>query len=284
MKKSVTRKTPHFKGLFESWQDYVRLKQSRVGKEPEYVVRDQNIDYTNPESIDSLGQPLKQCLHVLRDTHTLINGKRIFKVWEEETGFKGDENTHFLDVGCGVGRPGIIAAAEFGVTKITGVEYHEEKAKVAKLAWAAVKKYLPHVQLYDIQHADIGQVEVWPPGTVTHVYLFDKGFPDVSLIHVNRLWDQCASCKGLATTKDPLTLWKLGFSVNLLAKLSVKQPGIGGQRHTVYVYAKRENVLDISYHLGAPGCCVLNEKDAPGNENENQKSKKDCNKKQKVKQ
>jgi hypothetical protein len=77
---------------------------------------------------------------------------------------------------------------------------------------------------------------------ITHIYMFDLGFPadpyKGPYPHILKLWEEARSAEYMISYRKPIFLWKRGFRLQLVTKLSVKQQGNAAGSHCAYFYRK----------------------------------------------
>ena len=166
---------------------------------------------------------------------------RLFAIWKELCNFGRD--SEFLDVGSGLAKMVFHAAIDPGVRRAHGIEMSKYRADTAASILALL---LPKAGMADVadrvvlQHQDVKTAVSWEG--ITHIYMFDLGFPadpyKGPYPHILKLWEEARSAEYMISYRKPVFLWKRGFRLQLVTKLSVKQQGNAAGSHCAYFYRK----------------------------------------------
>eukprot|EP01138_Halocafeteria_seosinensis_P009618 gb/GECG01009828.1/.p1 GENE.gb/GECG01009828.1/~~gb/GECG01009828.1/.p1 ORF type:complete len:351 (+),score=41.26 gb/GECG01009828.1/:1-1053(+) len=153
------------------------------------------------------------------------------------------ETTMFLDIGSGLGKPSIHAAAAYPIKCSIGVEveklrYYLSLVNLQRVLDAGItlgrNKRTCNVAFLN---ADILNLSSLQP--MTHIFLFDVGMPSKVLYHLGELFNKSDSARFLICFKKPALVEEYGFHVRLVDKISVAMT-CSAEVHTCFVYYKRK--------------------------------------------
>eukprot|EP00924_Labyrinthula_sp_SR-Ha-C_P008108 maker-scaffold_11-snap-gene-3.3-mRNA-1 protein AED:0.18 eAED:0.18 QI:116/1/1/1/1/1/2/238/338 len=149
------------------------------------------------------------------------------------------EESVFLDIGSGLGKPNFHAAADPGVKLSIGVEIQGSRwwqsinllhsiLKNDKTEVAGSRVFFSHANIMNIKSLDV----------VTHMYIFNCGMPRKVMKIIADLFNRADSCKYLICFSPLVKLEDVGFKIEPLeANLNGKMHG-SGESHKCYIYIK----------------------------------------------
>ncbi|KAA0165805.1 hypothetical protein FNF31_01782 [Cafeteria roenbergensis] len=175
------------------------------------------------------------------------NMQRLIELMVRVTDLNAD--SVFLDIGSGLGKPSIHAAAAVGCFSL-GVEY---MATRFNLSVANLKRLCRPADGPRAQGPlrELGEPRVmfccedaWLMGSLeptTHLFMFDVGMPPPLMRHVAATFMASSSTDYLVCYRPPAAAEELGFDVSLLASLTCRLIG-SAEAHRAFVYRKRAAV------------------------------------------
>ncbi|KAL3797314.1 hypothetical protein ACHAW5_008040 [Stephanodiscus triporus] len=165
---------------------------------------------------------------------------KVVNLMIEFTGFC--VSSHFIDIGCGWGKPNLHVAQYSGVALNVSVEVvpvHHFLGMTNLNAVLDAAKTNPSIghKCYFI-HADIITVKCLDP--FTHVYMFDVGMAAGLLSKIGQLFNKSRSEFLICYHKPMLIIDEFKFDVKLLAQTSTTMSG-SGEVHECYVYRRNSD-------------------------------------------
>lgn len=151
-----------------------------------------------------------------------------------------DNNSIFLDIGSGLGKPNLHTSVYPGVKYSFGVE-------ISGARWwqslVVLKSFLESGIGSNVfmAHADVMSIDTFDP--VTHIYTFNTGFPFDTMQHIANSFNRSSSTMWISCYDNPTTMTEYGFDAHLIEKLPMKLNGSGNQ-HMCYIYKKNKNTLN----------------------------------------
>ncbi|RHZ31851.1 hypothetical protein DYB37_006340 [Aphanomyces astaci] len=145
----------------------------------------------------------------------------------------------FLDIGSGLGKPNFHAAVAPGVAISYGIELEDQRWELSLhnlrsvLSSAAVaKKVRPII----FTRGDITDASSLDP--FSHVYSFDVGFPPAVMAHIAECFNDSHESRYFVSFHGPKkVLGQYGFDVEELGRLPTSMAG-SSEGHAVYFYRK----------------------------------------------
>lgn len=167
---------------------------------------------------------------------------KIFAEWHKATGFgrmdgKLSQST-FLDIGSGRGLTVFLAAFGFGCRRAWGIEVSEVRAKMSKGMLTVLNNKEGHklpIGRVQLQLADVTKVANFDG--ISHVYMFDIGWPLPLHADIAKKFNNTASCEYIISYASLSELQDAGFAIEQMNTMQVAHPG-SGRKHTAYFYRK----------------------------------------------
>lgn len=166
----------------------------------------------------------------------------------------------FLDIGSGLGKPNLHVAVDPGVVHSFGVELEELRWKLSMhnlrnclAKCAPFRAQRPNIHF---AHADVTDIKHFSP--VSHVYMFDVGFPPSALLQIANAFNVSKTVQGLVSFQPPRRIiGQFFFAVELVDKVSTTMHG-SSEGHTAYIYrAKRFKPSSSSSSSSSPSSSSL---------------------------
>jgi hypothetical protein len=160
---------------------------------------------------------------------------------------KMNEESAFIDIGAGLGKPNFHAAQQQVLLSI-GVELNtirhqlsmQNLTRVVTSASDAV-----NVSGVNFIDADITKAKSLNP--FTHIYQFDLGFEPPLHHYIADMFNSSESCQYLISYRRPLEIEKYGYKVTHLAESDTPTSMCGsGEGHTCYFYEKNLSAQTVS--------------------------------------
>lgn len=151
-----------------------------------------------------------------------------------------DNNSIFLDIGSGLGKPNLHTSVYPGVKYSFGVE-------ISGARWwqslVVLKSFLENGVGSNVfmAHADILSIDTFDP--ITHIYSFNTGFPFTTMQHIAKCFNESSSAKWISCYDNPSTMSEYGFDVSFIQKIPMKLNGSGNQ-HMCYTYKNNTSTLN----------------------------------------
>ncbi|CAM9393372.1 unnamed protein product [Ectocarpus fasciculatus] len=168
--------------------------------------------------------------------------QKVVNVLKEHTGF--DENSSFIDVGAGLGKPNFHVAQDPGVEISYGLELEVVRWELSIANHRMVLQDEGDNGVDIAKHnlffarGDILGCETFDP--FTHVYMFDIGFPPATLHEIANKFNN-SKARHLVSYQIPKKVIDVyGFDVDLVLQQSLSLTG-SGEGHTMYLF-RRKNV------------------------------------------
>lgn len=186
--------------------------------------------------------------------------QKVLNVLKDECSL--DESSMFLDVGSGLGKPNIHAAAAVPLKGSVGIE-------VIPLRYYLSLVNLRRVISLDIPldkdqancpvafaNTDVLNLRSLTP--MTHIFLFDVGMPVKVMKHLAKIFNRSRTAKYLVCFKKPKLVKEFGFDADFMRKISVSMVS-SAESHSCFVYVKDQvnkvdDVLDTGLAEIAHAC------------------------------
>ena len=151
-----------------------------------------------------------------------------------------DENSCFIDVGAGLGKPNFHVALDANVKLSVGVELGGERWWQSMILLSeAIGNIKGVAKNVFFAHADVVDMPSFEP--FTHIYMFDKGFPPYLLHDLANKFNTSESCNYLMCyKKSKIIMETYSFNVEHIGQLSTSMSG-SGEGNTVHFYKKLQN-------------------------------------------
>ena len=171
-----------------------------------------------------------------------------------------DEDSYFLDVGSGLGKPNLHVAQDPGVAVSVGVEFDETRWQLGMHNLNSVHRAAdrggPHHGVVAPPRVAFARRDVDDCATLdpfSHVYAFDVGFPPELLLSLGRKFN-ASRCGHYVSYQNPRRfLGDYGFHCELEDQLSVSMHG-SSESHTCYVYRRAAAPPDAELPRSARKC------------------------------
>jgi len=169
---------------------------------------------------------------------TIGSMQKMINLMKEHQNF--NENSRFIDVGCGLGKPNMHVAQDPCVEFSYGIE-------MEKVRWLLGMHNLNHVLKESkkgnndighrciFEHGNIIQAKTFDP--FTHVYMFDIGFPPTLFHQLAKMFNS-SKCNYLVCYHGPkLMIDRYGFDVELIIQTNTSMHG-SSEGHMGYLYKR----------------------------------------------
>lgn len=146
-----------------------------------------------------------------------------------------NENSSFIDVGSGLGKPNFHVSLDVNVKLSVGVELGGERWWQSMIL---LKDFVPEYELNSVffAHGNVFDMKTLNP--FSHVYMFDKGFPPNLMEDLASKFNNSIASKYLICYKKPKHIIELyRFNVKHLGFLSTSMSG-SGEGNSVHFYMK----------------------------------------------
>eukprot|EP00934_Nitzschia_sp_Nitz4_P001204 Nitzschia sp. Nitz4//scaffold77_size91520//79392//80540//NITZ4_004904-RA/size91520-processed-gene-0.57-mRNA-1//-1//CDS//3329558033//1204//frame0 len=180
---------------------------------------------------------------------TMGSMQKMTNLMVETTGL--DQNSRFIDVGSGIGKPNLHVAQYPGVAFSCGVEVEQTRWALGMVCLKAVLDAAkeqedntddnmdPTVQIQGntaFLHTDIMRAKTFDP--FTHVYMFSIGFPPPLWLHLADMWNKSQVSEYLICYHGPKDIINsYEFDVDLIAQMPTSMHG-SKEGHTGYIYKR----------------------------------------------
>ena len=167
------------------------------------------------------------------------------------------EESSFLDIGSGTGKPNVHIAQKFGVKHSVGIEIEKIRYLLSQnnhkvlLQQTLEEGTSINVRNCFFLHGDILQATHLNP--FSHIYMFDVGFPTETLHELAIIFNNSISQYLISYNSG---LDSVGFNVELIHSLPTFMHG-SGERHTCYFY--KRTVLDSNIEVDTEPDTVFKE-------------------------
>ena len=149
-----------------------------------------------------------------------------------------NENSSFIDIGSGLGKPNFHVSLDVNVKLSVGVELGGERWWQSMIL---LKDFVPEYKLNNVffAHGNVFDMKTLNP--FSHVYMFDKGFPPNLMQNLSTKFNTSNVSKYLICYKKPKDIIdKYEFNVTHLGLLSTNMSG-SGEGNSVHFYVKKES-------------------------------------------
>ena len=150
------------------------------------------------------------------------------------------QNSSFLDVGSGLGKPNLHVAAQLGCVSV-GVEMIGARwwrsLAILRAVISRVKACPPPLFI----HANITDCNL---NHFTHIYAFDRGFPPETLKILFARFQESMTTRVLICYQHPKKAIRLGLTVPAAKRFTMKMSG-SGEQHSCWVYLKADSPNNI---------------------------------------
>lgn len=150
------------------------------------------------------------------------------------TGF--DASSSFIDIGSGLGKPNMHVALNPGVKMSYGVELEELRYQLSmhNLRFVMNEVLDMREKVVYFNHKDATEMKNF--GDMTHVYMFDVGFPPSVLTSLANAFNCSANVQALVSFQRPDRVISMyGFAVTLVDQIQTRMNG-STELHTAYIY------------------------------------------------
>ena len=167
---------------------------------------------------------------------TMGSFQRVIDYLKSNCAFSNESK--FLDVGSGLGKPSIHVSIDPGCEVSFGIESD-------KLRWSLslqnLRGILSEMSLnVFFSHGDITHVSSFDP--FTHIYSFDVGFPGDTMSKLASIFNSSSSPLYLVSFHAPRKIVdQYGYKVEFVDKLPTSMCG-SGESHTCYIYKRSSSV------------------------------------------
>ncbi len=167
--------------------------------------------------------------------------QKILEVMKEHCGL--NEESVFMDIGSGLGKPCLHASLFPGVHRAMGVEIeplrHQlalanlNRAMLEPFGDPAIKRPCVVFRSQDIMYVG----DLFP---FTHIFQFDVAFPQYTMCHIAELFNRSSSTRYFVCFHKPSFVIDIcDFHVQPIASISTRMTG-SSEQHTGFVYARPE--------------------------------------------
>lgn len=184
-----------------------------------------------------------------------------------------NENSRFIDVGCGLGKPNLHVAQDPGVKFSYGVEMEHVRwllgmCNLNQVFDAALKHKQRSNEIMDedmighrciFEHGNITDANYFDP--FTHVYMFDIGFPPKLFDQLAMMFNRSQSPYLICYHGPKLMIDRYGFEIELLTQAATSMHG-SSEGHTGYIYRR---VKHKNSNRTKKKCPIIRINDAEGN-------------------
>ncbi|CAK4693454.1 hypothetical protein LEN26_006474 [Aphanomyces euteiches] len=149
-----------------------------------------------------------------------------------------NENSVFLDIGSGLGKPNFHAAVTPGVAISYGVELEDQRWELSlyNLQSVLTSTIRSKVRPVIFTQGDINNAQTLDP--FSHVYSFDVGFPPAVMAHIAECFNKSKESKHFVSFHGPRKVVdQYGFKVEEIGRLTTSMAG-SSEGHAVYFYRK----------------------------------------------
>jgi len=176
------------------------------------------------------------------------------------------EESRFLDVGSGIGKPNFHAAQYPGVAFSCGVELEKSRWRLSLSCLKAVLDAAAKQQACDnnvaeasclrgntvFLHTDITKAKSFDP--FTHVYMFSIGFPPPLWRKLSEMWNQSQAPYLICYHTPQHIIHHHGFHVRLVAQMPTSMHG-SKEGHMGYIYTRDASNRKPSTKRGRKSVC-----------------------------
>lgn len=157
---------------------------------------------------------------------TLFSMQKVVDLMKEYTNL-GEESL-FLDIGAGLGKPNFHVAQDPGVKVSYGIELEEIRWKLSMHNLSGIIKDLKTDLSVNLRmlfsSGDVTKLKTFSP--FTHIYSCDIGFPPDTFVKMAELFNNTESGEYYVSYQPPrLIMDRYGFNVDFITKASVKLTG-----------------------------------------------------------
>ncbi|KAF0686817.1 Aste57867_21414 [Aphanomyces stellatus] len=152
----------------------------------------------------------------------------------------------FLDIGSGLGKPNFHAAVTPGVAISYGVELEDQRWELSLYNLRAVLTSTVRSKVRPVifTQGDINDAETLDP--FSHVYSFDVGFPPAVMAHIAECFNDSRESRYFISFHGPKkVIDQYGFDVEEIGRLATSMAG-SSEGHAVYFYRKTDTPASSS--------------------------------------
>jgi len=198
---------------------------------------------------------------------TIGSMQKIIELMKKHTNF--NENSRFIDVGCGLGKPNLHVAQDPGVQFSYGVEMERVRWLLGMcnlnqvLDEALNQKSKGKTEKKDIigyncviEHGDIIDADYLDP--FTHVYMFDIGFPPKLFKKLSMMFNRSKSPFLICYHSPRVIIDRFRFEVELLIQTQTSMHG-SSEGHMGYIYRRSQHKYMSKKNKACPTISSNNE-------------------------
>jgi len=179
--------------------------------------------------------------------------QRVINLMKEHCEF--DATCAFIDIGSGLGKPNLHVAQDPGVKISFGIELEKVRNNLGIHNLYHVMKHTlfstpeHHGNIF-LQHGDAVEASSFDP--FTHVYMFDIGFPPVTLEKIAKIFNLSQAPYLICYHSPHLVIDEYGFEVDFIIQFQTSLHGSGESR-TGYIYKHiGKELKDFNHSIVAP--------------------------------
>lgn len=177
---------------------------------------------------------------------TIRSMQKMVDLMKVHTNF--NENSRFIDVGCGLGKPNLHVAQDPGVQFSYGIEMERVRwllgmCNLNKVFDEALRQSSNKIDKKTdlighrcvIEHGDITDADYFDP--FTHVYMFDIGFPPKLFKRLATMFNRSESPYLICYHSPRVMIKRYGFDVELIIQSPTSMHG-SSEGHMGYIYRR----------------------------------------------